>query len=123
MVSHCQHTNRIYFHWAEDVLLQVLVKSRSAEILLKTFPITLKLDMLLDSSAAKTSVKFQSDSHISTFNFAALILYDIYNTHICHGTKTVAFSLITLGTAKMKKYIMTYDKAAKICKDVRLLGD
>ena len=53
-----------------EVFLQDNVKSSSHGILVKTFPITLKFDSHLGSSAAEMPVKFQSD-------------YDQYNIQSC----------------------------------------
>ena len=49
-----------------DVLPQDLVKSRRREIRVQTFPIALKFDRHLGSSAAKLPVKFQSDVFITS---------------------------------------------------------
>ena len=59
-----------------DILPQ-LVKTRSHEILVWTFPITLKFDMHLSSSVAKMLVKFQSDMIIITSCLAASRLQEI----------------------------------------------
>ena len=60
-----------------DVLPQDLVKSRSREIRIQTFPIALKFDRHLGSSAGKMPVKFQSDTIIKTSNLAASSLHEI----------------------------------------------
>ena len=53
------------------VLSQDLVKSRSREIRVKTFPSALKFDRHLGSSAAEMPTKFQSDTIIATSSLAA----------------------------------------------------
>ena len=60
-----------------DVLPQDLVKSRSYEIRVYTFSITLKFDSHLSSNAAKMPVKFQSDTIIITYNLMASRLHEI----------------------------------------------
>ena len=49
-----------------DVLPQDLAKSRSCEIRVYTFPIVLKFDRHLGSTAAEMSVKYQSDTIITS---------------------------------------------------------
>ena len=56
-----------------DVLPQDLVKSRSLEIWVQTFPITLKFERL---------VKFQSDMIITTFSLAASRLHEIWRKEV-----------------------------------------
>ena len=51
-----------------DVLPQDLVKTRNHKIRISTFPIALKCDRHLGSSAAEMPVKFQSDTVITTSN-------------------------------------------------------
>ena len=55
----------------QHVLPQNLVKSRSHEIPVYTFPITLKFNRHLGSSTAEKPVKFQSDTIIITSNLVA----------------------------------------------------
>ena len=52
------------FNIHKDVLFQDLVKSRIHEICIKNFPIALKFDRHLGSTAADVPVKFQSDAII-----------------------------------------------------------
>ena len=54
-----------------DVLPQYLVKSRSREIRVYTFPIALKFNRHFGSSVAEMPVKFQSDTNIITSNLLA----------------------------------------------------
>ena len=49
-----------------DVLPQAVVKYWSREILIQYFPIALKLDRHLESTAAKMPVKYRSDAIILT---------------------------------------------------------
>ena len=60
-----------------DVLPQDLMKSRSREIRVDTFPIALKFDRQLGSSAAEMPVKFQSDKIIMTSNPAVSRFHEI----------------------------------------------
>ena len=61
-----------------DVLPEDLAKSRTREIRVETFPITLKFDRHLGSGAAEMAVKFQSDTIIITPNLAASWLREIW---------------------------------------------
>ena len=64
-------------HLGIDSSRQDLVKFRNRKIRIKTFPIDLKCIRHLSSSAAKMSVKYQSDTIIITSNFAASIFHEI----------------------------------------------
>ena len=54
-----------------DFLPQDLVKSRSREILVYSFPVALKFDKQLGSSAAEMPVKFQGVEVVKSTNPAA----------------------------------------------------
>ena len=60
-----------------DVLPQDLMKSRNREIRIQTFPIALKFDKHIGSSAAEMPVKLQSDTTIMSCNLATPRLYEI----------------------------------------------
>ena len=60
-----------------DVLPQDLVKPRGREIHVQTFPITLKFDRHLGSSAAEMPVKFQSNTITLTPYLSASRLHEI----------------------------------------------
>ena len=60
------------------VLPQDLVKSLSREIRVWTFPIALKFNSHIGSSAAEMPAKFQSDTIIITPNLAASRLHEIW---------------------------------------------
>ena len=71
-----------------DVLPQDRVTSRGRDIRVYTFPIAVKFDRHLGSSAAEMPIKFQSDTIITTSNLAALSFHEIWliwNTtiHLC----------------------------------------
>ena len=76
-------TKEIYFVWVplftkrKNVLPQDLLKFRSREIRVYTFPIALKLNKHLGSSAAEMPVKFQSDAIIIVANLADSIIFEI----------------------------------------------
>ena len=53
------------------------MKSRSREICVNNYPIALKFDSHLDSTAAEAPVKFQSDVIIQTTNLMASSLHEI----------------------------------------------
>ena len=61
-----------------DVLPQDLVESRSRDIRVQTFPISLKSDRHLGGSAAEMPVYFQSDTINITPNPVASRLYEIW---------------------------------------------
>ena len=60
-----------------DVLPHYLVKSLSRDIRVYNFPIPLKFDRKLHSSAIETPIKFCGDTIIITSNFAASKRYKI----------------------------------------------
>ena len=61
----------------QDVLSQILVKSRSREICIYNWPISLKFDRHFGSIAADVPVKFQSDTTIQSTNLVASRLHKI----------------------------------------------
>ena len=74
-------------HWAAiqslyslrtDFLPQNLLKSRSRKIWVYTFPIALKFDRRLGSSAAEMPDNLQSDTIIITSNLVASKLHEIW---------------------------------------------
>ena len=61
-----------------DVIPHDLFKSRSHEIRVQTFPIALKFDRHLDSSATERPDKFQTGTIIMSSNLAAVRLQEIW---------------------------------------------
>ena len=72
------YVSRPLFTRLTDVIPHDLLKSRSHEIRIQTFPIALKFDRHLDSSAAERPDKFQSSTIIMRSNLAAVRLREIW---------------------------------------------
>ena len=68
----------LYSLSGRKILPQDLVKSRSHEIRVQIFPIALKFDRYLGSSAAEMPVKYQNDTINITCNLVALRLHEIW---------------------------------------------
>ena len=75
--NHMCNPSPLFTKWT-DVLPQDLVKPRSLEIEVDTFPIALIFDRHLGSSAVEIPVKFQNDTIIIASNLAASRLHEIW---------------------------------------------
>ena len=78
-----KHIPGLPFNKWTDVVPQDLVKSRSLEIHVQTFPIALKICRHLGSSAAEMPVKYQRYTIIITSNIAAFRLHEIKGKTSC----------------------------------------
>ena len=67
----------LFTKWT-DVLRQDLVKPRSREIQVQTFPVSLKFDRRFGSSVTEMPVKFQNGTIIAASNLAASRLHEIW---------------------------------------------
>ena len=70
--------NGASIHQVVRRLIANLVKSRSREIRVSTFPIALKFDRHIGSSATEMPVTFQSDTIITTSNLVTSRLHEIW---------------------------------------------
>ena len=82
VVMSCGYVPRPLFTERTDVLPQDLLMSRSREIRVYAFPIALKFDWHLGSSAAEMPVKYQSDKIIIRPNLAASRLHETWRQDV-----------------------------------------